>query len=76
MFNGMTKQFVQAVLKSTNPNQMIAQAAQHNPALRQAMQIVNGKTPKQVKEMAYGLARQRGIDLGVFANEMGIKLPD
>ena len=75
MLNGVN-QFIQALLKSTNPNQMIAQAAQHNPALQQAMQAVNGKTPQQIKDMAYGIARQRGIDLGMLAKQLGIKLPN
>lgn len=74
MFNPM--QIFNAIAKSANPNQMLMQYANQNPAIREAMQMVNGKTPNQVKQMAESIAQQRGINLSVFMREMGIKMPD
>ena len=74
MFNPM--QVFNAIAKSTNPNQMLMQYARQNPAIREAMQMVNGKTPNQVKQMAESIAQERGINLGVFMREMGIKMPE
>lgn len=68
-------QILQAVQNGANPNQLIMQIAQQNPAIRQAMQAVNGKTPDQIRSMAYQMAQQRGIDLAQFAQQMGIPLP-
>ncbi len=74
MFNPM--QIFNAIAKSANPNQMLMQYANQNPAIREAMQMVNGKTPNQVKQMAESIAQQRGINLSVFMREMGIKMPE
>ena len=73
MLNPM--QSIQAVQKGGNPNQLIMQAAQQHPAVKQAMQMVNGKTPEQVRDMAYQMAQQRGVDLNQLAQQLGIRLP-
>lgn len=73
MLNPM--QFIQAIQKGGNPNQLIMQAAQQHPAVKQAMQMVNGKTPEQVRDMAYQMAQQRGVDLSQLAQQLGIRLP-
>lgn len=73
MLNPM--QFIQAIQKGGNPNQLIMQAAQQHPAVKQAMQMVNGKTPEQVRDMAYQMAQQRGVDLNQLAQQLGIRLP-
>lgn len=68
-------QLMQAVQRGANPNQLIMQLAQQNPAVRQAVQAVNGKTPDQIRDMAQQLASQRGVDLNQLARQLGIKLP-
>jgi hypothetical protein len=73
MFN--PRQIITALSKSANPNQMLSQIARTNPAVQQAMMMVNGKTPAQVKEMAEKMAAQCGINLDTFMREMGIS-PD
>lgn len=73
MFNPM--QVFNAIIKSTNPNQMLIQYAQQYPEIREAMQMANGKTPDQVWQMAEYKAKQRGINLTTFMREMGIRIP-
>ena len=68
-------QILQAVRNGANPNQIAMQLAQSNPAVQQAMQIMTGKTPDQVRDMAYQMARQRGVDLNQLAQQWGIRLP-
>lgn len=68
-------QVVQQIRGSRNPQQMMVQMAQQNPQLGQVMQMVNGKTPDQMRQMAQNIAQQRGIDLNALAAQMGIKLP-
>ena len=67
-------QAIQALQQGANPNQLMMQLAQQNPAMRQAMQMVNGKTPDQIRDMAQQIARQRGIDLNQLTRQLGIKL--
>ena len=74
MMNPM--QIMRAVQNGANPNQIAAQLAQSNPAVRQAMQMMSGKTPAQVRDMAYQMAKQRGVDLNQLAQRMGIRLPE
>lgn len=48
---------------------------QSNPELyNRAMQMINGKSDSQLKEIANNIAKDRGIDLNDFANQFGIKL--
>lgn len=70
------RQIMQAVQNGTNPNQIAQRLIQQNPAVRQAAQMMNGKTPAQIREMAYGMARQNGIDLNNMARQLGVKLPE
>ena len=69
-------QLIQMLQNGGNPNQLVNQLIQRNPAFRQAVQFMNGKTPQQVRDMAFQMARQRGVDLNQLARNMGIKLPE
>lgn len=75
MLNFNPMQIAQAIVKSANPMQMLMQIAKQNPVFQQAMHATNGKTPDQVKALAYQLAKQRGINLDTFMREMGIEIP-
>lgn len=68
-------QAIQMLRSGANPNQLMMQIAQNNPAVQQAMRAVNGKTPAQIRDMAYQIAQQRGIDLNQLARQLGIGLP-
>lgn len=68
-------QLIQMLQGSGNPMQMLMGMARNNPALGQALQMVNGKTPAEMERMAYDMAKQRGVDLNQLAKQMGIRLP-
>lgn len=68
-------QMVRQITGAQNPMQMMMQLSQHNPALDQAMQMMNGKTPDQMRQMVNNMARQRGVDLNQLARQMGIRFP-
>ena len=68
------EQIASAVRNGMNPNRLAMQLAQRNPAVHQAMQAINGKTPEQVRDMAQQMAAQRGIDLDQLTRQLGIKL--
>ena len=67
-------QVIQMLQRGANLNQLMMQLAQNNPAIRQAMQLVNGKTPDQIRDMAQQIAKQRGIDLDQLTQQLGIRL--
>ena len=63
-----------------NPMQMIQMIQRSNNSqqigiLNQAMQMVNGKSESQVRQIAENMARERGVDLNQLAGQMGIRLP-
>ena len=69
------RQVLQMAQQGVNPNQLAMQLARQSPAVQQAMQIVNGRTPAQIRDMAFNMARQQGVDLNMVAQNMGIQLP-
>lgn len=69
------RQIMQSVQQGVNPNQIAQRLIQQNPAVRQAAQMINGKTPGQIRDMAYDMARRNGIDLDSMARQMGVNLP-
>ena len=73
MFN--FQQIVNEISRSANPQNVLMQMSERVPSLREAMNAVNGKTPEQIRDMAYGMARERGMDLDQLARHLGIRLP-
>ena len=68
-------QLIQMIQRGGNPNQIIGQLIQQHPAVRQAAQFMNGKTPQQIQNEVQKMAAQRGVDLNQLARQLGIKLP-
>ena len=52
---------------SGNPEQILQQFSQNNPAFNQVMQMCQGKDPRQVFET---LCQQRGLDGNAILNEL------
>ena len=68
-------QIIQAVQRGANPNQIMNQLVQSNPAMRQAAQLMSGKTPAQIRDMVQQRAQQMGVDLNQIEKHWGIRLP-
>ncbi len=68
-------QAIQLLRSGANPDQLMMQLAQSSPEIRQAMQLVNGKTPEQIQSMVYQRAKEMGVDLNQIARQWGIQLP-
>jgi len=55
-------------------DQQAQRMRQANPDLyNRTMQMINGKSDAQLKEMAENMARERGIDLSQLASQFGLK---
>lgn len=76
MTNFNVGQIMQMAQRGVDPNRLAQQLIQQNPAMQQAAQMMQGKTPAQIKQMVYDRARQMDVDLNQMAQQMGIKLPD
>lgn len=76
MMNGMNPlQLIKTLRGGGNPLQMLMGMAQQNPMLKQVMDMVNGKTPEEMRDFVYQTAQQRGVDMNQLAQSLGIELP-
>lgn len=74
MTSGVNQQALQQVKRimtmfraSSNPQQMLMQAAQHNPAIGTVMQMCNGKNPKDV---FYEQCKKMGVNPDDIINQL------
>ena len=58
-----------------SPQQALSMLAQQDPKVRQAMQIIKGKSPQQLEQMARNMAKERGTTIEDIARSMGIQIP-
>lgn len=62
----------QMMQQGANPNALLNQMAQQNPALQQALGLLNGKNQQQQMQLLEDMARQRGTTLQQVAQQMGL----
>ena len=60
MNNPMASMLMQAMQGGGNPLQFIQQMAGQNPQAAQVLQMVNGKSPAQLQQIATNMASQFG----------------
>lgn len=64
---------LQMMSRATDPMNALRQMAQNNPLMGKAMQMIEGKSPEQLKNIAQNMAKEQGIDLNslmtIFARE-------
>lgn len=58
-----------------NPNAILQTMAMNNPQVRQVMQMMHGKTPEQLRQMANNMAAERGTTVEDVARQLGIQIP-
>ena len=68
-------QLIKVYKSGGNPTQLMSQMAGANPQMAQAMQMIQGKSPEQLQQMAMNMARENNIDLGQLAQQLGLQLP-
>lgn len=52
---------------------LMQQMAGRNPRAQQALQMVQGKTPDQLRQMAENMAKERGTTVDEIARGLGLK---
>ncbi len=79
MMNPMTTNPLNMMLNALrlggNPMQIVQQMAAHNPQMRQFYNMVNGKSPAELKQMAENMAQERGVSINDVARQLGITVP-
>lgn len=68
-------QMINMARNGGNPMQLMQQMARSNPQISQVMQMMNGKSTDQLRQMASNMARERGTSLEQVAQQLGIPIP-
>lgn len=63
---------VQMMRNGGNPMAMIQQMASRDPHMAQAMNIIGGKSPQQLREIAQNMAKERGTSVEQVGKQLGI----
>lgn len=74
MMNNPVMILLNAARNGGNPMQLMQQMAIQDPRIAQAQQMMQGKSPQQLRQMAENMARERGTDLQSVAHSLGIKI--
>lgn len=73
--NNPMMQMISMLRGGMNPQTMLANMAQNNPQVRQVMQMMQGKSPAELQQMAENMAAQRGTTVEDIARQLGITIP-
>ena len=65
---------VQMAMGGMSPMQYLQQRMGQNPQIAQAMNLIQGKTPEQLHQIADNMAKQRGTTVEEIARQYGIPL--
>lgn len=65
---------VNAARSGGNPMQLMQQMAMQDPRIAQAQQMMQGKSPQQLRTMAENMARERGTTVQDVAQRLGIRI--
>lgn len=68
-------QLLQMMQSGGNPMMMLQQMMGSDPRAAQAMKMMGGKSPAQLRKMAQNMAHQRGMSLEQIAGQFGLTLP-
>lgn len=74
MMNNPIMALVNAARSGGNPMQLMQQMAMQDPRIAQAQQMIQGKSPQQLRQMAENMARERGTTVQDVARGLGIRI--
>lgn len=73
--NNPMAQLMQMLQGGQNPTAVLDMLAQFNPQVRQVRDMMRGKNPAELEQMARNMARERGTTIEDIARSMGIQVP-
>lgn len=72
--NNPMMSMIQMAMGRMSPMQYLQQRMGQNPQIAQAMNLIQGKTPEQLHQIADNMAKQRGTTVEEIARQYGIPL--
>lgn len=68
-------QLFQMLQQSRNPQMMLQQLSRNNPELKRVLEVIQGKSPKEIEQYVRNTAKTQGIDINELAQKIGLRLP-
>lgn len=75
MMNNPIMMLFQVMQSGGNPQAIMQQLMQQDPAMRGAMPLIQGKGPDELKSTFTNMCRERGVQPEQFARRFGVNLP-
>lgn len=72
--NNPTMAMLQMAMSGISPIQYLQQRMGQNPQIAQAMNLIQGKTPEQLHQIADNMAKQRGTTVEEIARQYGLPM--
>ena len=61
--------------QAKNPMSLLQQMSSKNPQLKRVLEVVNGKSPQELRQYVENTAKTQGVDLTQLAQKLGLQLP-
>ena len=61
--------------QAKNPMGLLQQMSSKNPQLKRVLEVVNGKSPQELRQYVENTAKTQGVDLTQLAQKLGLQLP-
>ena len=75
MMNNPLVSLMGLVRNGGNPQVILNQIAQTNPQVRQAMQMMQGKSNAELRQMAMNMAKEQGVNINDVLRQLGVNAP-
>ena len=72
--NNPMMSMIQMAMSGMSPMQYLQQVSRQNPMAAQAMNLIQGKSPEQLHQIADNMAKQRGTTVEEIARKYGIPI--
>lgn len=72
--NNPTMAMLQMAMSGISPIRYLQQRMGQNPQIAQAMNLIQGKTPEQLHQIADNMAKQRGTTVEEIARQYGLSI--
>lgn len=74
-FANPAMQMLDAMRRGQDPKQVLMGMARSNPQINQVMQMIQGKSPDQLRQIAVNMAAERGTSIEAVAQSLGLTPP-
>ena len=70
--NNPMAEMMQVITSGRDPLPLIRQLAARDPRANMALQLMQGKSPGQIRTVVENMARERGVDLNQMMQTLGL----